>query len=228
MRTSKTAAELPEWLRDGVIFVGAEENDNNSGDQGGDDSEDEDEDEDDDTEENENEGSEGKDQSNEALLKALREERKERKRLEREQKRRERAEARGKKDGQNELQQTKEDLEKARDREQKLAAGFLKSAVDRAIEKAARDAGYTDPDDAVRLIDRDDLDVDQDEDDPSKVDIDPDSVKAAVKALANKKKHLLKKGTEDGEPTGSTFGGRRGKKKQPAKEEEYRSKYPSL
>lgn len=127
----------------------------------------------------------------------------------------------------------KSDLEKAQGeaeankaKAEKLAAGFLRTNLNSAIRAEAEKAGFIDVDDALNGISRDDLEYEQDEDDPSDVDIDLKSVQKAVKALATKKPHFIKKGTDDGEPSGSQFGGTRKKKK--SSDDELRERYPSL
>jgi hypothetical protein len=128
----------------------------------------------------------------------------------------------------------KSDLEKAQGeaetnkaKAEKLAAGFLRTNLNSAIRAEAEKAGFIDVDDALNGISRDDLEYEQDEDDPSEVDIDLKSVQKAVKALATKKPHFIKKGTDDGEPSGSQFGGSR-KKKAKSSDDELRERYPSL
>lgn len=127
----------------------------------------------------------------------------------------------------------KSDLEKAqaeaeanKTKAEKLAAGFLKTNINSAIRRAAEKAGFIDPDDALAGISREDITFEQDEDDPSEVEVDQKSVDKAVKALATKKPHFVKSGTDDGEPSGSQFGG--SKKQKKTSDDELRDKYPSL
>lgn len=110
---------------------------------------------------------------------------------------------------------------------EKLAEGFLRTNINGAIRRAAEKAGFIDPDDAVGSINRDDITFEQDDDDPSDVDIDQKSVDKAVKALATKKPHFVKTGTSDGEPSGSQFGGSKQKGKK-SSDDELRERYPSL
>ena len=126
----------------------------------------------------------------------------------------------------SEIEQMQAKLEKANNNATKLAAGYLNSALTSALEKAARDAGFLDPSDAVLLIKRDALTFEQDQEDPSQVTIDEKSVTAAVKELATRKPHFIGSGTGDGDPTGSGFGGKRTKKQTTA--DELKSFYPSL
>lgn len=117
-------------------------------------------------------------------------------------------------------------LTKAEDKLKKLSEGFLTSSINTAIRKAAEKADFVDPDDAIEGIALKDLTYEQDDDDPSKVDIDLKSVEKAVKALATKKPHFLKQGTSDGQPTGGQFGGSQQKK--PSSEDALRKLYPAL
>lgn len=110
---------------------------------------------------------------------------------------------------------------------EKLAEGFLKTNINGAIRRAAEKAGFIDPDDAVGSISREDITFEQDEDDPSDVDIDQKSVEKAVKALATKKPHFVKSGTDDGGASGSQFGGSKPKGKK-SSDDQLRERYPSL
>jgi len=127
----------------------------------------------------------------------------------------------------SEVEQLQIKLQQSNDRVSQLAAGFLQRSLDSAIEKAARDMKFIDTDDALRGVDRAEIEVTQDEEDPTKVMVDSKSVEKAVKALATKKPHFLRTGTDDGEPTGSQFGGSQ-KKKPKVAEDAYKQKYPSL
>lgn len=147
--------------------------------------------------------------------------------------------------GQEEEEQakTKAQAEAATSKLEKVAAGFAKNAVDTALVRALsspKAPKFQDPDDVLRLIDRDDIDVDQDDDDPSKVSVDSNDVRQALKELAKRKPHLLIKGEGEGEggegdggsgkggsKTGK-FGGGAGKDKGAARREELLKKYPAL
>jgi hypothetical protein len=109
----------------------------------------------------------------------------------------------------------------------KLAEGLKKTRLDAAIEKVARELKFKDTDDAISLVDRSSIEVEQDEDDPSDITIDAKTVKAAVKALADKKKHLVGEEGSD-EPSGSKFPAGGGKDKTKLTEEDLRNKYPAL
>jgi len=114
--------------------------------------------------------------------------------------------------------------QKANERVQRLADGLLKTRLEAAITAAAAD--FIDPADAIDGVDRSALTYEQDDDDPSQITIDVKSVQKAVKDLATRKPHYLKHGTDDGEPSGSSFGGSRRKKQ--TDDETYKDTYPSL
>lgn len=236
MRTTKTAWELAPWMRRDFVIRGAEGEggDGAGGDGAGDgDGEDGEDDEDGGDGEDDNEPDDLPDDRKE-LKNALAKERKERRDAEKAKRtaekklaQQERQRSRQNQSDAEALQTAKKDLESSQTREKKLAEGFKKLALNRAIEKAASKMKFRDTDDALAMVDRSLIDVDQDEDEPDKVDIDDDSVKRAVKKLADAKKHLLQSGTEDDGPTGSQFGSNRGGKK-PSKDEELVSKYSAL
>ena len=168
------------------------------------------------------------------VKKALREERKlhrqaetARKTAEREAARLHQAEEDRKLAEAGELEREKTLRERAEERNAKLAQGFLRSNIDRAIEKAAQEAKFIDPDDALQGVDRQKITYEQDAEDPTVVTVDLKSVKAAVTDLATRKKHLVRASTEDGEPTGSPFGGGTTRKKT-TDEDTLREQYPSL
>lgn len=95
-------------------------------------------------------------------------------------------------------------LEAAAAQTKRLADGLRKKEVDDAILAAARKAGFIDESDALTDDIRKQVDVDQDPEDPTDIDIDEDSVTDAVKDLAARKKHLVGKATP-GSPSGSKF-----------------------
>lgn len=230
--------ELPEWLLNPIMGAegeaGGESGSDSSGSAGGAASASDDGASDDDHDDDElSEGAE-KLPDDHPVKKALAAERAAHKADARNLKRLEReAAARKATDEANELA-SKSELEQAQAREKKatdraalLADGFKMSAIDRAIEKAATTLQFVDTDDALVGVDRSAIVVEQDTDNPAKVTVDLKSVATAVKALADRKKHLVRSGTEDGEPTGSQFGaGGRVKKK--TDDEVLRAQYPSL
>jgi hypothetical protein len=128
----------------------------------------------------------------------------------------------------SELERAQLETQAEKDRNAKLAAGLLRRDLDSAIAKAARDAKFIDPDDAIAGVDRSALTYSQDEEDPTQITIETSTIETAVKALARKKPHFIQSGTDDGEPTGGQFG-RSGKgKKKKTTEESYMEKYPVL
>lgn len=126
----------------------------------------------------------------------------------------------------SELEQQQIKAKQAEERAEKLSNGFLQRTLNDAIRQAAKDLKFIDPTDAIEGVDRSGITYEQDSDDPSDVQIDEATVVAAVKALAKRKAHFIRTGTDDGEPTGSAMGGSR--KKKSTTEDELRSKYPAL
>lgn len=126
----------------------------------------------------------------------------------------------------SDLEQAQVREQKAAERAEKLAAGLLQRDLNGAIRTAATNAGFIDPSDAIDGVERANLVYSQDDDDPSDITIDQKTVEAAVKALATKKPHFIKSGTDDGDATGSQFGGSR--KKKTTTDDELRKKYPAL
>jgi hypothetical protein len=119
---------------------------------------------------------------------------------------------------------------KAADKVAKLASGLKSQAIESAVTKAANKAGFRDADDVMALLERAKfagIDVDQDEDDPSDIDIDEKSVQRAVAKIAKDKPHLL---LADGDTnsSGSTFRGSGGSKEKKSAEDQYKEKYPAL
>ncbi|MGX9924113.1 hypothetical protein ACWIG4_30165 [Streptomyces sp. NPDC002248] len=101
---------------------------------------------------------------------------------------------------------------------QKLSDAFRESAIERAVLSAARTAKFTDPTDALRREVLSAIQVEQDEDDPTQVEIDEASVTQAVQALAKSKPHYLTSGEQQTPPPGSRrsaskFGGTGNQKK---------------
>lgn len=215
---------IPFWLQH-TTFTGRE------GDEGGEENlEDEGNDGEDDGDEGEGEGSEEESaaEPTEAelkLKKALRQERQLRRAAEREAKQlknkkvdEENAEAEGK---------TKEELETERSKTSRLAAKLLSNSIRDVVLDQAKKQNFIDPTDA--LIDDviKEIDAHQDEDDPSDIDIDEESVKLAVQALAKKKKHLIGKPNE-GEPSGGKFSSKKVTKDGDSDEDTLKENYPSL
>lgn len=113
---------------------------------------------------------------------------------------------------------------------EKLASGFRNNAVEAAVLKAAADAKFRDPSDALRAEVLSAIGVEQDEDDPSNVTVDLDTVKDAVKALGKSKPHYLTTANLGGGGTsGSKFGGGGGQRgNQGDARAAMMAKYPAL
>lgn len=164
----------------------------------------------------------------EGLKSALQKERKERKRLEREAKKRDRMAARQRAEEDDALKAARDENETLKQSNAKLAQGYLKTQLDGIITKYAAKARFRDIEDAINGIKVEDIDYDQDDDDPSDLEIDEASVEVAVNKLAEKKPHFVM-ADGDEEPSGSRFGGKKsGKKKDEADEQALRDKYPAL
>jgi hypothetical protein len=188
------------------------------------------EDEESNDEESEDEEQEGQDkdkpENTDALKSALRKERNLRKKEERDRKalskRLDELDSKEK----SETDKAKEDASKAESKAQRLAVALKTTAVDNAIIKAAGKLKFRDIDDALKLVDREAIDVEQDDDDPSQVDLDEESVKSALESLAKTKPHLiLADGQED--KSGSKFAGSR-KSQKDMDEDALIEKFPAL
>lgn len=98
---------------------------------------------------------------------------------------------------------------------EKLTEGFRRNTIVNAIEAEAKKQNFIDVSDALNYFEGVDtvslFQVEQDEEDPSQVSLDPKAVTSAVKKLATSKPHYINKGTDNGAPTGSPFGGSRSK-----------------
>lgn len=180
-----------------------------------DDKEESKEEESEESEDEEQEESDDKDkpENTDALKSALRKERNLRKKFEREQKALAKTLADMDTKEKSETDQAKESASKAESKAQRLAAALKTTAVDNAIIKAAGKLKFRDIDDALKLVDRGEIDVEQDEEDPSVIELDEASVKSALDALAKAKPHLiLADGQED--KSGSKFAGSRKSQKE--------------
>lgn len=132
-----------------------------------------------------------------------------------------------------EVQRATEAEAKQSTKVQKLAAGFRQNVVNSAILKAAANAKFLDPSDALRPEVIEAIGVEQDEDDPSQVTIDEASVTRAVKALATSKKHYLatddtKQRQQQAPKSGSSFGGGAPQPNLTADEQALAKRYPAL
>lgn len=216
--------EIKPWWLD-LELIGFDDDDEDDSDDEGeseDDEDDEDEESDEDEEESDDEDEEGDEDEEEeppkkkkenvqGLKSALRKERLEHKKY----KRRYLAEKRkndGKSSDDDKSKDNKDDKETKdtgpSEREKKLAAKLKDQAVDQSVIKWATKLGFADPEDAAALVNRRDIIVDQDEEDPDIIEVDDESVEDVVKDLAKKKKHLLTRNS-GGPKSGSKMGGRK-------------------
>lgn len=183
---------LPYWLQFDYLFFSEGEEDENK----------EEEDEEDDEEEEETDeakAEKAKADDNAGLKSALVKERRDRKKAEKDARdlRKFKEEHEGK--DKTEVERLTAAETKSSARAAKLTEGFLNKAVDLEIIKTATKLGFADVDDAISLVKRADITSEQDEDDPSDVEVDSDSVKVALEALLKKKPHLKSSGKDDEE-----------------------------
>lgn len=142
--------------------------------------------------------------------------------------------------------ETEQELQALKARSDSLAGKLLDNAIETLVLRvaSAKEFNFADPSDAAAFIKRKDIEVDQDDEDPTDIEIDETSVKKALRTLAKQKPHLLKpkskkdedeeeeegEDEEEEEPsrrTTSKFGGRRKKGKQ-LDEAKLKEKYPAL
>lgn len=109
---------------------------------------------------------------------------------------------------------------------ERLAGKLLTNAVNLSITKIAGELKFVDVEDAIAQVNRKDIEVDQDDDEPDQVEVDEASVKEALKALAKKKPYLITKTDKAGTKTGDKFGGKGNKASK--SEEDLMRKYPAL
>lgn len=129
-----------------------------------------------------------------------------------------------------ETEAAKAKADKAAEQVTQLATKLRSQAVESAVTKAANAAGFRDADDVMALLQRTnfrDIEIDQDEDDPSDIEIDEKSVTKAVKAIAAKKPHLLV-ANGDTNRSGSQFNGGGRNNGNQTTEQVYREKYSAL
>lgn len=217
--------KIPFWLQD-TLFIGREENDEGT---------DESNDSEDDGEENEDEGqetgSDGEDSSDsddevEALKKALSEERKFRRKAEREA--RQAKKHKGKTEEDKTLEQVQQNLTESEAKTKRLAERLLNTEITTAITAEATRQEFIDPTDALNDEVRKLIEADQDPEDPADIEIDEESVKAAVAKYASKKKHLVRKPNE-GEPSGGRFNRtKRTGEQRKTSDQALQDEYPSL
>lgn len=165
-------------------------------------------------------------EDNSGLKSALQKERQSRRDAERELKRLRTAQEERDNADKSEVERAQAAEKKAAEKVTALAEKLRTQSVDAAITKAANAAKFRDASDALALINRADITVEQEEDSPEDIEIDEKSVERAVKALAAKKPHLIL-ADGDTEPSGGKFnGGRKDQKQQD--EAALKARYPSL
>lgn len=145
----------------------------------------------------------------EGLKSALEKERAERKKLEKDLKALQKSEQARADAEKSEIQRATDSEKATAAKVEKLAAGFRSNAVESAILRAAATAKFRDPSDALRPEIIAAVGVEQDEDDPSKVEIDEATVTEAIKKLAKDRPHYVGT-TETKTPkpkSGSSFAG---------------------
>lgn len=174
----------------------------------------------------------------EGLKKALKTERELRKKAEkglklteREKRRLQKAQDDIKTAEEGEVAAAKKSAEEAAKKVTNLAAKLRQSSLEAAITTAARAQKFRDPDDVITQLARSNfagIEIDQDEDDPSDIDIDVKSVEKAVKKVATAKPHWLI-ASGDGTPSGSSFnGGTPGDSGGKNKQSQYAERFPAL
>lgn len=173
----------------------------------------------------------------EGLRKALKSERDLRRKAEkglkltdREKRKLEKAQADIKAAEDGEVAAAKTAAEKSAQQVTKLAGQLRQNALEGAITRAARALKFRDPDDAITQLQRSNfagIDIDQDDDDPSDIEINQKTVDKAVKAIATAKPHWLI-AAGDGSPSGSSFNGGKPDGGKVDKNKEYAERYPAL
>lgn len=178
-------------------------------------------------EENEEEEEETpKEKDTAGLMSALNKERKERKRLEKEAKTLRQFKDDKESENATEAQKATKKAEAAEAKTERLAKKLRTQALDIAIAKYAGNLKFRDVNDALTQIRREDDWIDQDEDEPSEIEVDEGAVEKAVKKLAGEKKYLLEVEGEE-LPSGSKFGGGKNKNEE-MDEAALRDKYSAL
>ena len=162
------------------------------------------------------------------LKSALEKERAERKNLEKELKAFRKAQEDAANAEKTEIQRLTDAHGKSTAKLDKLAAAFKSSAVEKAILAEAQKSRFTDPTDALRPEVLAAIGVEQDEDDPTQVTVDQESVKAAVKELAKNKPHYLAAPEKKTPPTSSPKFGGSGQTPSTSEEQRLAALYPAL
>lgn len=224
----RAKVQVPDWLKPwDFTIVGFEKKEESSSEKD-DGSEEDDDDDDDDSEKDDSksgESGEGKEDTR-GLKSALDKERRDRKRFEKELKALRKFKDDTESANDSEKDKAEKEATKAKEKNAKLATKLRENAIDTALIKLAGKHKFRDVDDALRLVNRESIDVEQDEDEPDDIEIDEKSVEKALKALATSKPHLvLADGEED--RSGSKFGGKK-KGDEGTDDDALRNKYSAL
>lgn len=132
----------------------------------------------------------------------------------------------------SDLERTTGERDKAVGRVERLATGYRDMVVKEHVVNIATKLGYADPLDAYTLLKAngfDGVDIEQDDDDLSKVEVDDDQLTAKLKRELKARPHWAKQETNSGAPTGSPFNsgtGPRGAKQ--TDDEALMQAYPAL
>lgn len=173
------------------------------------------------------EGDAGKDDTS-GLKSALEKERADRKKLEKELSTFRKAQQTATDAEKSEVDRLKGENERTAAKATKLAQGFRQNAIETAVLKAAGVAKFRDPSDALRTEVMAAIGVEQDEDDPTKVEIDEATVTEAIKKLAKSKPHYIATDAPRPPKSGSSFSGGGTSPKGDAVTDELKRKYPAL
>lgn len=217
--------ELPYWLQSLIITGREDDEDKDKDDDKSDDDQDNDEDDKDDEGDKDSKGEGTPEERMAALEQALERERKLRRTAERDARKAKKT-AKAPEQKASDDDETKKRLAASETRTAQLAQGFLDNKVEAAVLVEARKQGFIDPTDALIRDVLKEIDADQNDEDPTDVEVDEDSVVDAVKALARKKQHLVGKGTSTVK-SGGKFRGKGGEDKG-SDEAALIANYPSL
>lgn len=202
-----------------LIGFDEEEEDDSGSEEENSEEEEEDNSESEDDDEEEEEDDSGKDVS--GLKSALNKERKARKTYEKELKELRKFKEELENADKSEKERAEERAEKAEKALADAQRALQETRLNSQISELARKARFRDIDDALRLIDRSEIEADDEG------NFDKKAVEKAVKALADSKPHLVLSEGEESAPSGSKFGGKK-KSDKKATEKKLKDKYPAL
>lgn len=208
MRASKENLSIFDML---LGVVGFDNDEGNKDDESETDEESEENEEENEESDEEESKDDDKDKEANNLREALRKERKERRKFEREATRLKKDSDRAKDKDTSDADKARKDAEEAQGKTQRLAVKLRNTATDNVITKLATKMKFRDLDDALKLIDRSKIEVDQDDEEPEEIEIDETSVNDALKTLAKSKPHLLI-AAGDGDPSGGNLGSKTNEK----------------